>query len=292
MLQSKKGTFSKILFITRKYRLEPKHSNSIDAFLKDLITSSLITILIYFTLCFLIYVLINFNLFTDPSQQIQYSNLCLSEEKIESNDLKKLNDKILSFPLDEKKKIFLCYRSLIYILKLNVRTYDKNFLDLCIYDSNTTAHDIKQNIRYTLGYSDLEIFWSELAKHDRQFKFQFNCFFGYYKFSYRSAEIYLYLFIKAPSTRLEFESVTRSGILYTQFDHVLKKFSTSLKELDQKKKISLLNRIPSYMIDEMVYKINISNNFVYLPVDPFNTLMYFYPNLWHLSSGLSTKCIF
>ncbi|RMZ99276.1 hypothetical protein BpHYR1_043286 [Brachionus plicatilis] len=294
MFQIKKGKISKIILSTQRFRLEPKHCNPISDFLKDLLTSSLITVLIYFVLFLFISFFINFNLFTDPSQEIQNLNICLNEEKIESSDLIELSSKIVQVLSEQNQKYFLCYRSLIYILKVNVRTYDKNFLDLCIYDSNSTAHDIKSNIHYSFGYSNLAIVWSDLEKHDSEFSHEFNSFYGYYKLSYRTAEVYLYMFIKAPSTRLEFESMTRSGILYTQFDHVIKKLYSSSKEVNSRNRVSLLNRIPSYMVDEMVFKVNISSSYIYLPVDPFNLIMYFYPNIWQLPilDDSINKCTF
>ena len=294
MFEFKIMKYYKISFYSPKYRFQPKRYKSIFYFLNDLITSSIITLLVYFFFYFLIYICINFNVVTDPSQEFQNSNLCSNDNQVESNDLVELSNKIIKVLSQENKKYFLCYRSLIYILKFNVNFYDKNFLDLCIYDSDTTAHDIKNNIQNTFGFTNLEIYWSNLADHESEFRFEFNSLQGYYKFTYRKAEIYLYVFIKALSTKLEFESITRSGIIYTQFENVLKKFYSSTDEMNRKIKINSLNKIPSYMVDEMIYKINITHNYIYLPLNPFDMLMFFYPRLWHMHNKENSeiKCLF
>lgn len=294
MFELKKIKYSKILFFSRKYRLHPKRIESIVLFLNDLITSSIITVLVYFVVYSLFYISINFNFLTDPSQELEKSNLCLNGDQFESNDLVELTYKITNILYRDNQKLFLCYRSLLYILNFNVPFYDKYFLDLCIYDSNTTAYDIKNNIQKTFGLSNLEIFFSNLADLDPEFKFEFNSLQGYYKFTYRRAEIYLYIFIKAFSTRLEFESMTRSGILYTQFEKVLENFYSFSDSMNTKIKINYFKRIPSYMVEEMIYKINITHNYINLPLNPFDMLMFFYPRIWHLQNNEKSnfKCLY
>ncbi|RNA19043.1 hypothetical protein BpHYR1_028230 [Brachionus plicatilis] len=204
-----------------------------------------------------------------------------TDHSVELNDFKILKDLILKNLPESKGKYFLCYRSLLYLLKFNLNNYDKNFLDLCFYDPKATTHHAISNIHYVLGYSQLDILLSNLTQQNADLSYEFNIFYGFYKVSYRSASIFLFLFIKASATYLEFESISRFGILYTQFNQIVKSHFLPMQDLNARPKVSFLNNIPSYMVDEMIYKVNITQDFVYMPVDPFNLLMYFYPNNWH-----------
>lgn len=276
----------------RAYRIDRTRTKFFHDLLDDLHLSSSITLFIYFVFYVFIYILVYFNHLNDPAQLILNSNICISEPKTTSKDLVDLSTRVNSILSKSNEKYFLCYRSLIYILKLKNNLYDQDYLDLCLYDTTLTPHDVKSNLNYILGYSKLDANLNDLANKDPNFTYEFNSFYGYFKFKYRKAEIFLYLYIHAPPTRLEFDSITRSGLLYTQFSQVIKKFYSSTN-ITNNYKISLLNKMPIYMVNEMMYKINVTNVYVYLPTEPYNSLMYFYPSIWWLTSHSNNKfCIF
>ncbi|CAF1010928.1 unnamed protein product [Brachionus calyciflorus] len=281
---------TKKCLLIRNYRLDHTKTKFFTDLLDDLELSCLITLFIYFFFYILIYLCIYLNWLNDPTQSIITSNLCTSETKPYSNDLIELSTQINRELSKSNEKYFLCYRSLINILKLRTNKYNENYLDLCIYDTDLTPYDLKSNLQYLFGYSKMDSIFSDLTKRNSEISYEYNYFYGYFKLKYKNSEIFFYLYLTAPATRLEFESITRSGVVYTQFSQVVSKFYSSTNVTKSSSfAISLLNKLPVYMVNEMLFKVNLCNNYFFLPVDAFNSLMYFYPNIWSLNNRNSVK---
>jgi hypothetical protein len=117
--------------------------------------------------------------------------------------------------------------------------------------------------------------------------YEYDRLFGYYRLAYGQASLYLYLFSYSAPTRLEFESIKRYGVFYSQFDYLLKagqrKIVEANRDGDAFNSICLLNKLPFYMLDEMEYKVVFSNTFVPMSINSYEMLMYFYPKLWWVS---------
>lgn len=254
-----------------------KFSKFLKAFIEDSLISAILTLVFYFIIVFFIVIFININILSqDPSQDVK--KLYSPVDSTEYSDLILLNYKLIQVLEKTKGKYFLCYRSLLYILKFNPKIYDKNFLDLCFFDPDTSIHNILSNIIYMLSNSELDFALSKISHHSSGISFEFNSLFGYYKISYKKVNVFLYLFIKSPESYQEFASATRFGIMYLQLNEVTKR----LCSLEKKQPIDFVKNIPIYFVDEMAYKVNIANSYVWIPTDPLNSLLYFYPNYWYL----------
>ena len=125
------------------------------------------------------------------------------------------------------------------------------------------------------------------------------------------SHVYLYVFAHAPRDKYAFESIRRVGFFYLQFERLLDLFlssmiasksssvayhSTTSPSVDSR--VSLLNRLQIYMIDEMFIRVNLLGDestrashddrnsccFYSLPVDPYDALANFYPSVWYTRS--------
>lgn len=266
------------LFLSYNLSRKLKFSNFFKPLIEDSLISAILTLFFYFIFVFIILVLINFNIISqDPSQEVK--KLYSTNDSIQYSDLATINHLIIQILEKTNGKYFLCFRSLLYIFRFNPNIYDKNFIDLCFFDPDTSIYDIVSNIIYTINLSQLDYSFSKLKYQNSGLSFKFNSFFGYYKISYKSAEIFLYLFIKSPESNEEFTSLSRFGIFYLQFNTIIKLM------FDKNQNMSIINKIPVYFVDKMIYKVKVAQSYFYIPTDPFNSLMYFYPNYWYLPSN-------
>lgn len=258
----------------------------------DLVQSAFITLALYFLIFVLFYVLIDLNNLNDPSQSVKCSSES-SKNKTVTQDLVKLATIIDIILSKTNEKYFICYQSLIYLL--NNKTsyiYEQNRLDLCLYDTRMSLSSVLNSLHYQFGDSKLEYILKEFRKSlNKDFSYETNRLYGVYEFKYKTARLYLYLFANLPESRLEFESITRTGILYTQFSQLIDYFyrRDNLTKLERIKSISVLNRLPIYLVDEMNYKVKLANSYFWIPVDPFNSIMYFYPGIWWKSNDKNCK---
>jgi hypothetical protein len=147
---------------------------------------------------------------------------------------------------------------------------------------STNSLSVIQNLVHQFGYSqiDFELDWAK--QNIENFNYAYNRYLGYYTLTYFEAKVFVYLFAYARPSRLEFEAVRRSGFFYTQFGYLIEisKAETNLKSIGQS--LALWNKLPIYMVDDTFAQIKLLNNILYLPVDAYEMLMYFYPSLWWL----------
>lgn len=285
----------------KSFRLKQSEYKFLNELFVDLLKSAYLALLIYFLFFIAFYLFINFNYLNDPSQ----SNTCFSNSKhkiknsTETRDLARLAstiDSVLNKGQNENRKVFLCYRSLYYLLKQESNDYEnQNVLDLCLYDTDLSLTNILHNLKYQFGNSKIESNLKEYLRNDSNFEnyfsYDFDHIFGIFNFKYRRAQIYIYLFVNSPETKLEFESIQRYGLLYTQYGNLIdffykQSYPSGIGTLKQS--INFIIKLPIYMIDEMNFKVKIVNNYFWLPVDPINSLMHFYPSLWWRGNNTSS----
>ena len=265
----------------------------LNRFIVDLFTSALITSIFYYLILATLYIQINSNSLRDPSQMLDLNSTCSTkassnnlEYSTNYNDLSVLTNTLTNILSRNGQKHFVCYRTLFSFLRLKSKvSSNQNTIDLCLYDYTLNQISIYQNLLSLFGFSKLQ---REL-ENTKLLEYEFNHMFGYYKIKYHSATVYLYLFSHAPPTRMSFESVRRFGIIYTQFDHLIENIKLK-NRLDGKnsyvngneKNVNVLNKLPIYMIenDNVEYRVKIGQSYFSLPIDPYDTLMYFYPSLW------------
>jgi hypothetical protein len=285
-------------YIVKKKRL--KHVIFLVELLEDLYLSFIYTIFIYFVLLFTFYSMIHLNLLTDPAQSINLDNKCSIQSNSSSNiqQLEQQNDMIIltsiaeSILTSKNLKYFLCYRTLFDLLRLESQYHYTNLIDICIYDPNLNSLSLMDNLLIQFGRSDLEIELSRIKKLYSKLNYSFNKILGYYHLVYGKSELYLFLFTFVGPTRLEFDSIKRYGIFYLQFDYFLnyyykdklRKIETNQNKSNIYDSICLLNKLPIYMLDEMEYKVIFSNTFIPMSINSYEMLMYFYPNLWWVTS--------
>lgn len=259
-------------------------------FSSDLVTSLWITLLIYFIAVVTIYSRIYRHQLTDPSQVINtqvdycsnYSSFPVS--RADPNDVIIVTRLVTRALQKANYKYFLCYRSLYELIEFNeIKKQDR--LDICIYEDES---DFLTSIHYafhSIGLSSL----TRQLKEPNLLKYEYDPWLGYFKVNYHSASVYLYIFKKAAADRMNFQGVRRAGIVYTQFEYVIETMKnvyglsgqTGFSPRTELPKISLLNRLPIYMIENRVeFRIRIGEQYVALPDDPHVALMFSYPSFW------------
>ena len=180
------------------------------------------------------------------------------------------------------EKYFLCYRSLFKLLKSDSKNFNDH-LDICIYDSGSSSLSLLDNLSNQFGYSLIDIELKSARKKFKYFNYVYNRFLGYYNLKYFEANVFIYVFVYSKPDKLEFEQIRRNGFFYTQFNYLTEMLKLDAHKFNNKT-LALWNKLPVYMVDEMFYKIKILNSYFYLPLDPYEMLMYFYPNLWWRSN--------
>ena len=263
--------------------------------LDNLFISSLLTLLIYFLALALFYAQINSNSLYDPCQRLDLNTSCLLYDQRSTppnpdflNDLSVLTTLVTGVLEKNKNKYFLCYRTLLELLRLrNGNSLNRHTLDICVYEPNQSAVSVLKNILGLFGFSQIQ----HDFRSSHLVTVEFNSLFGYYKISYHSATVYLYLFVYATPNRVSFAGLRRHGFIYTQFEALIEHFK-STNRLDGRRsyattegplqQISIFNRLPFYMIQtqRVEYRVRIAQHYFSLPCDPYNALMHFYPNLW------------
>ena len=264
----------------------------------DLFISAIVTIAAYYVILYLFYLLLSSssNELHDPSQPLNnnYNNqqICAHAN---TNDSSTAINKNMRFLADLTSKIldkthekyFLCYRTLFKLFKYNSPNFAEN-LDICIYDSRFSSLSLVENLSNQFGYSSIEIELNAIRNKYKNFNYRYNRFLGYYELNYLEATVYIYVFVYSPSNKLEFETIRRNGLFYTQFDYLTEMLKIERFKLN-KHSVTLWNKLPIYMVDDMFYKIKLFNSYFYLPVDPHEMLMYNYPSLWWQSN---VDCLF
>lgn len=263
-------------------RCRKKDYQFVTHLIQDLLHSATLTIFIYFLFLSLFYLSIKSTYLTDPCQSFEL-NCHGSSSPQNLNDLGQLTSIIeqILIRLNLSKTSFVCYSTLFELLRLKPDLHSSKRLDLCVYDPNLNAASVLKSVFYNLGYSELE---RELGSQ-KNLIYEYNRIFGYYRVAYNEAEIYLYLFVYSPKTKYSFESIRRYGLFYLQFGYLPDLFR--IAENDEKKvsamesRVSSLNNFQLYMIDEMFIKVGLAkSSYFSLPIDPYDMLANFYPNIW------------
>jgi hypothetical protein len=286
---------------TASLRTRQGHLKFVSHLLDDIITSVLITVSVYLLALFVIYAQISSNRLADPSQVLNLESKCSSIKlSASSNDTDVLTDlsvlsTFVSSTLDNLgHKYFICYQSLFELLRLNDWNNShqrRHSIDICVYDSSSNLASVLQNVADLFGYSKLE----RSLYNSKLIKYEFDRLFGSVKIQYHTASAILYLFSQAPPNRMNFEGIRRSGILYTQFEFLIEHLKVlnrlpGLVYFDNESEggrrtgvsVNVLNRLPMYMLESegVDYKVRLGQSYFALPVEPYDSLMYFYPESW------------
>jgi hypothetical protein len=274
-------------------RSRQNHLRFISRLLEDVIASILITAIIYFVALVFLYAQITSNRLADPSQLLNLDAKCDNMKLVSSNESDVFNDmSILSTfivnTLDKlDQKYFICYRTLYELLRLADRNKNqRHSMDICVYDSHSNLVSVIENIADLLGYSDLE---RSLSK-SKLFKYKFDRLFGRVEVEYHTASANLYFFNQVPPNRMNFEGIRRSGIIYTQFEFLIEHFKTlsrltGLVYFNNNNRnilVNVLNRLPLHILEGegVEYKVKVGQSYFPLPIEPYDALMYFYPESW------------
>lgn len=238
---------------------------------------------------YFVYLFISSNQLHDPSQSINQNTIqaiCNHHRETSSRLRHSRQDMIFLSNLTNKilnktnEKYFLCYRTLFKLLKSNSK-YHENLLDLCVYDSSTNTLSLIQNLADQFGYSSIALELDLAKKNIENFNYKYNRYLGFYELSYFEARIFIYVFVYSRPSRLEFETIMRNGLFYTQFNYLIE-ISKSESIFKDDQSLCLWNKLPVYHVEEMFAKLTIFNNKFYLPVDAYEMLIYFYPSKWWL----------
>lgn len=262
---------------------------------EDLLYSAYVTLCVYFVLIVMFYGFIRFNSLQDPSQSIDMHELCsirrhenvnATESFTDLNILIKIVDSVLA--KTHSNKYFVCYRSLYELLRLSDAhrfdsTSTSNRIDLCVYETDLNSKNVVDNMVFNLGYNSIEYELQKTVRADSalfdrsKFSYRYNSLLGYYRFTYKSASVYLYVFVNAPATKYSFDSIRRYGLFYLQFAWLLEflKYDHLIN-----RSVNLWNQFQIYMISEAYVKANVANGYFAVPVDSHDMLMSFYPHFW------------
>jgi hypothetical protein len=304
----------------------------LSSLLQKLITSAYITIVIYYLslIFFHLYIISNVSS-QDPSiRSIKQSleTFCKSENlnenmfRMKNNSASKFYRKGIASNIEllklatfvnntltkTNKKHFLCYRTLFDLLRLRDEYQNTNSMDFCIYEDSLSILNVGGHILNSFFTSDFE---RELNANKLvyEFDYYYNYMYGFYHLtskSFAKSEIFIYLFVASPETRLEFETIRRYGFFYIQYLPEIKTeylddnrkinkkrnlpfwniFSTNniLENYVAKNQLILPSKIPEYMVSNMNQMIRINQNHMFpIPNDAHFMLMYFYSDSWYLS---------
>jgi hypothetical protein len=273
----------------------------INNFLDDATTAILITLILYFIALVLLYARTTSHRLNDPSQALDFDSLCNgsthatnheNSQQVNHNDLSVLTT-FISHTLNKLNyKSFICYQTLYELLRLDdskrqLLMTSRSAVHLCVYDPHADPASLAQNVVAMLGLVDLERF----LLNSKLVQYEFNQMLGFFRVRYHTATVYLYMFSRARADRTDFEGVRRSGVVYTQFQYlisVLKTLNqlTGLVQFNHTSQsgvsVNILNRLPMYMLENesVDVKVRLGQSYFSLPVEPFNALMFFYPDVW------------
>ena len=289
----------KLLIQMQKFKFKRKSINFTTGLLNDLQLSVFLTTGVYYLFLFVFYVLILMNKLNDPSQNGYKfkDNVCTQSEPFRPDETNNLN--ILATIADSvlnktNLSYFLCYRTLYDVVKLKSDYHDIRNLDICLYDKNfNTINSLASSLIQYLIPSQIERDLDAL-KEKFLFDYEYDELFGYYKLYAPGANLFIYLMVHSPPTKLEFERARRYGLFYIQFAHLTnllqnKKRSSYQENRPYSSLLDLPTPIPIYMLDNLVYKVKIAKNYFLVPNDPLTMLMFLYPKTWFLTSE---KCTF